>query len=236
MSPSRYATIPVAEDGSGARPGAVRSPIRLPGWWVLLVPVVMVLVGAWVYRWVDEDAFINFRIIDNLAAGHGLVFNVGERVEVDSDPLWLFMLAGLHEALPFVALEWLSVLLGMACTGAGFVAGGEAVRRLGRSRREGAVFPLGLLMAAAVAGVWEFATSGLEMSMVFLWLGGSFLLLVRVEARAGSPVRAAFVMGLGMLIRPELALGSVVFLAGLLVVVSEPDRPTQGGPVDSVWW
>ena len=63
----------------------------------MLVPVVIVLVGAWVYRWVDEDAFINFRIIDNLLAGHGLVFNLGERVEVDSDPLWLFTLTGLHE-------------------------------------------------------------------------------------------------------------------------------------------
>ena len=52
----------------------------------MLVPVVIVLVGAWLYRWVDEDAFINFRIIDNLLAGHGLVFNLGERVEVDSDP------------------------------------------------------------------------------------------------------------------------------------------------------
>ena len=35
-------------------------------WWPMVVPVVIVLVGAWVYRWVDEDAFINFRIIDNL--------------------------------------------------------------------------------------------------------------------------------------------------------------------------
>ena len=78
-----------------------------------MVPVVIVLVGAWLYRWVDEDAFINFRIIDNLLAGHGLVFNLGERVEVDSDPLWLFTLTALHEILPFMALEWLSVLLGL---------------------------------------------------------------------------------------------------------------------------
>ncbi len=96
----------------------------------MLVPVVIVLVGAWLYRWVDEDAFINFRIIDNLLAGHGLVFNLGERVEVDSDPLWLFTLAGLHEILPFVALEWLSVVLGLVCTGGGFLTGGRAIQRL----------------------------------------------------------------------------------------------------------
>ena len=69
------------------------------------------------------------------------------------------------------------------------------------------MFPLGLLVVSVVAGVWEFATSGLEMSMVFLWLGASFLLLVRVEARRSRAVPAAVVMGLGTLIRPELALG-----------------------------
>jgi arabinofuranosyltransferase len=197
-------------------------PIRLPRWWPVVVPVMIVLVGAWLYRWVDEDAFINFRIIDNLVAGHGLVYNLGERVEVDSDPLWLFSLAALHEVLPFVALEWLSVALGLCCTGLGFLTGGRAAQRLAASRNEGTVFPVGLLVASVVAGVWEFATSGLEMSMVFLWLGASFLLLVRVEGRRGGAVLPAVVMGLGTLIRPELALGSVVFMAALLVVVAAP--------------
>ena len=191
-------------------------------WWLLVVPVVVVLVGAWVYRWVDEDAFINFRIIDNLVAGHGLVFNLGERVEADSDPLWLFSLTGLHGILPFLSLEWLSVVLGLVCTGVGFLAGGRGVQRLVGSRQEDSVFPLGLLMVAVVAGVWEFATSGLEMSMVFLWLGLSFLLLVRAEGNRTRAVPAAVVMGLGPLIRPELALESAVFVAALLVVVTAP--------------
>ena len=191
-------------------------------WWPVLVPVVIVLVGAWLYRWVDEDAFINFRIIDNLLAGHGLVFNLGERVEVDSDPLWLFTLTGLHEILPFMALEWLSVFLGLVCTAAGFLTGGRAIQRLAFSRNESTVFPLGLLVVSVVAGVWEFATSGLEMSMVFLWLGASFLLLVRVEGRRSRAVPAAVVMGLGSLIRPELALGSVVFMVALLLVMAAP--------------
>ncbi|MGO8871035.1 MAG: hypothetical protein ACLQPH_06455 [Acidimicrobiales bacterium] len=195
---------------------------RVPRWWPVLVPVVIVLVGAWLYRWVDEDAFIDFRIIDNLLAGHGLVYNIGERVEVDSDPLWLFSLAALHEVVPFVALEWLSVGLGLCCTGLGFLTGGRAAQRLVASRQEGTVFPVGLLVASVVAGVWEFATSGLEMSMVFLWLGASFLLLVRVEERRRAAVAPAVVMGLGVLIRPELALGSAVFVAALLVVVAAP--------------
>jgi arabinofuranosyltransferase len=216
-------------DAGPAAAGSPRDPLnkRQPAssalrWWPVVVPVVVVLVGAWLYRWVDEDAFINFRIIDNLLAGHGLVFNVGERVEVDSDPLWLFTLTALHEILPFVAIEWLSVFLGLVCTGAGFLTGGRAIQRLAFSRNESTVFPLGLLIGSVVAGVWEFATSGLEMSMVFLWLGASFLLLVRVETRRNRAVPTAIVMGLGPLIRPELALCSVVFVVVLLLVVAAP--------------
>jgi arabinofuranosyltransferase len=190
-------------------------------WWPVLVPLVVVLVGAWTYRWVDEDAFINFRVVHNLLAGHGPVFNVGERVEVSSDPLWMFTLALLHGIVPG-SLEWTSVILGMICTAGGFVAGGIAVARIGARHDEGTVLPLGLLMVSVVAGVWEFATSGLEMSMVFLWLGCSFLLLVRVEARRRGALPVAMVMGLGTLVRPELALGALVFVVALLVVVASP--------------
>jgi arabinofuranosyltransferase len=181
-----------------------------------------VLVGAWLYRWVDEDAFINFRIIDNLLAGHGFVFNLGERVEVDSDPLWVLTLTGLHEVVPFMAIEWLSVVVGLVCTAGGFLTGGRAVQRLAAPRTDSTVLPLGLTIVSVVAGVWEFSTSGLEMSMVFLWLGSSFLLLVRLEAGRGRALPAAVVIGLGSLIRPELALGSAVFLVVLVVVVAAP--------------
>ncbi len=86
-------------------------------------------------------------------------------------------------------------------------------------------------MASVVAGVWEFATSGLEMSMVFLWLGTSFLLLVRVEQRRRRAWPTALVMGLGVLIRPELILMSAVFVIALLVVVSAPGWSPDSGRI-----
>jgi arabinofuranosyltransferase len=203
----------------GHTPG---DPKRVWSWLVLAVPLVIVLVGAWQYRWVQEDAFINFRVIDNLLAGHGPVFNIGERVEVYSDPLWVFSVAGFHDLLPFVSLEWLSVLLGLGGTAAGVVYGGRAIQRFGSSRGSGFVVPLGLLVFSVVAGVWEFATSGLEMGMVFGWIGLSFWLLVRTEGRRTSSVLCAFVVGLGTLIRPELMVMSVVLLVALAFVIAAP--------------
>ncbi len=204
---------------------------RLSLWLVLAVPLVIVLAGAWTYRWVQDDAFLNFRIIGNLFAGNGPVYNVGERVEVYSDPLWLFAVAAIHGAVPFVSIEWLSVVLGLSCTAAGVVLGGRAIQWFGASRGDGLVVPIGLLIFSVVAGVWEFATSGLEMGMVFGWIGASFWLLVRTERRRTSAVWCAFVVGLGSLIRPELILMSAVFLVTLGLVVADPGW--RGSP--SAW-
>src|ERR1044071_6359558 len=55
-------------------------------------PVAFVVVLGWTHRWVEEDAFINFRIVDQIRAGHGPVFNVGQRVEVATSTLWLAIL------------------------------------------------------------------------------------------------------------------------------------------------
>jgi arabinofuranosyltransferase len=41
---------------------------------------------------ITEDAFITFRVIDNAINGHGLVWNVGERVQPYTHPLWALML------------------------------------------------------------------------------------------------------------------------------------------------
>ena len=217
---STPATTAETTDAPGG--GRVRSNRKLTPWLALAVPLIIVLVGAWTYRWVQEDAFIDFRIIDNLLAGHGPVFNVGERVEAYSDPLWLFTLAGLRLLLPFISLEWISVASGLASTAAGVLLGGRAVQRLAESRDGQVALPVGLLIFSVVAGVWEFVTGGLEMGMVFSWIGLTFWLLVRLEERRRSPAWCAFVAGLGSLERPELVLMAGVFLVATAIVIGAP--------------
>ena len=46
--------------------------------------------------WVADDAYITFRTVDNFANGRGLVWNVGERVQVYSHPFWMFIMSGLY--------------------------------------------------------------------------------------------------------------------------------------------
>ncbi len=224
----RFITVTVDADAEEPTVQDAHGQDRIQPWLVLAMPVVIVLIGAWTYRWVQEDAFINFRTLDNLLAGHGPVYNIGEWVEVYSDPLWLYVQAVLHLVLPFISMEWMSVILGIVGTIGGVVLSGRAIQRLGESRGEGLVFPIGLLIFSVVAGVWEFATSGLEMGLVFLWIGLSFWLLVRVEARRDSVFWPAFLIGLGPLIRPELILMTGVFLVVLGFVAVSPGWRGKG--------
>jgi len=49
---------------------------------VAFVPAVLIAIAGWSHRWMNEDAYINLRVVDQIFAGHGPVFNAGERIEV----------------------------------------------------------------------------------------------------------------------------------------------------------
>lgn len=184
---------------------------------VLSIPIFTVAALAWHRRWMSDDGFINVRVVENLFAGHGPVFNVGERVEVGTSTLWLVLLSLGHAVTPFLAISRVAVYGGLLATVLGLVAvtvGASVLwRRLGRG---GPFLPLGTVVLAALPPFWDFATSGLETGLAFLWLGGSFLLLAlrlaSVPPRGGErrpawqPLWPALVIGLGPLVRPDLTL------------------------------
>lgn len=63
---------------------------RIPLFFLLLIPFTLVFLNT---AWVAEDAFITFRAVDNLLKGFGPVWNIGERVQVYTHPLWYFFLS-----------------------------------------------------------------------------------------------------------------------------------------------
>jgi arabinofuranosyltransferase len=58
--------------------------------------VIMIWLSLFLYvlvanAWVADDAYITFRTLDNLVNGYGLRWNVTERVQAFTNPLWLFV-------------------------------------------------------------------------------------------------------------------------------------------------
>ncbi len=185
----------------------------------VVVPTALLVVMAISHRWITDDAFIDIRVIHNIVAGHGPVFNVGERVEVYTDPLWVLILTVVRLVLPFVPIEVVMVVLGISLTTVGVVLGSVATVRFARPVSKGLVLPLGAMVVAAVDAVWWFASSGLETGLLFGWIGVAWWLVAR---RATPGARSwgggtAFILGLGPLIRPEAGILSLSFFAAVMI-------------------
>jgi hypothetical protein len=43
--------------------------------------------------WLSDDAYVTFRTVDNFMYGYGLTWNVDERVQVYTHPLWMLLLS-----------------------------------------------------------------------------------------------------------------------------------------------
>jgi len=126
---------------------------------------VVVAIFAWLVirdAWLCDDAFITLRVVDNFHHGYGLRWNVVERVQVFTHPLWcltLIVVTGVFGNLAMTTL-WLSIVVSIA-------AFALIVPRPSRNNSE--LVLLALLIPASKAVV-QFATSGLEGPMAFLFL------------------------------------------------------------------
>ncbi|MBI2943956.1 MAG: hypothetical protein HYY25_07120 [Candidatus Wallbacteria bacterium] len=189
------------------------------------LPVILLAAMAWQRRWICDDAFIDLRVVENLLAGFGPVFNVGERVEAYTNPLWVALLTGW--AAMGGPLQAGALLLGALCAVAGLAMAQRAAGSLWKSGNPegvgraapgaGPLLPLGALVFASVPAAWDFCTSGLETGLTLAWLAGSFGLLVQAVSGRGALAAAAVVFGLGPLVRPDLGVFSVTFLGALCV-------------------
>ena len=207
-----------APEPAAARPGIG----RIVGASVAYVPAVIVAIAGWSHRWVNEDAFINLRIVDNVLGGHGPVFNPGERIEAATSPLWLWVLVVAKAGFGWVAsAPWIALVASLVAAVAAFALGGYGTRLVHRDDI-GVAVPVGLLCIAVLSPVWDFATSGLEMGLVWLWLAACWLALVTVTRtpETGGRVRIGWcvVIGLGPLVRPDLGLMMVCFMVAWFVL------------------
>ncbi|WP_406294261.1 hypothetical protein OG948_05410 [Embleya sp. NBC_00888] len=187
---------------------------------MVLAPALIVLIMGWHRRWISDDGLIFTRTVRQILAGHGPVFNVGERAEASTSTLWQWILV-LASWITQTDVGRLAVYLGLLCTTAGYALALHATRRLyTRTEDTPWLVPFGVLALLALPPVWDFATSGLETGLTTLWTAGCWWLLVRLphDRRARVEYALAFLAGLGPMVRPDLAIAGLGFLIALAVV------------------
>lgn len=194
----------------------------------LLILLIPAAIGFVLWRaWVCDDAFITFRHVENCLAGHGPVFNVGERVQGFTHPLWFgWLLAG---AILFDVYA-VAVLGGLLCTGL-------AVWMLGRVLSPHPHGPLLLVAGASVLlgsnAFVEFQTSGLETPLVnvlVVVLFGRWPLTREAAVRNLHVIPAAWVCSLLLITRADL-----VILCGPVLVFAAM-QAWRGRPRQVAWF
>ncbi len=131
--------------------------------------------------WLCDDAYITFRVIDNLWHGYGLRWNVAERVQPYTHPLWLWVLA-----LPLGITREFFLTPMFFSMGVALAAALFALLRFARSL--GGVILAGLLFVSSRAFV-EYSTSGLENPLAYLLFALFCAVALRRENEPSSVMR-----------------------------------------------
>ncbi len=79
----------------------------------VLTVVLFMLYSYWAVQ--EDDSYIFYSYAKNIVNGHGYVFNIGERVNATTSPLYTLLLAGgyaMFRFLPFVTIPLVGHLIG----------------------------------------------------------------------------------------------------------------------------
>lgn len=171
---------------------------------IFFAVVLIRLVFHWITGFLADDAFITFRYAENIAAGHGFVYNEGERVMGTSTPLFTLILS----LFAFVRLgaPWGALLVSVVSSG----LTAAVLYRYAERLRFGSLWAVPVVLY----GMWPRAmiseTSGMETAFfTFLVVVSFYYLQVR------RPYYALAAATLATVTRPEgvLALGLVLIVS-----------------------
>ena len=179
----------------------MRARLRSPRLW--LVPlVVAAALGGFVadcvhFDWKLDDAYIAFAYAQNWVAGHGIVFNPGERVEGYTCFLWVA--ASALGLLLGADVRWWSTTLGVLAGGGTLLAAWRLAVDVAPVRLRGIAVVALVVLAGYPALAW-WAASGMETTLFTLLV--TVAIWRHVRDGAGSVV-APVCLALASMTRPE---------------------------------
>ena len=147
--------------------------------------------------WVGEDALITFRTIENFVNGYGLRWNIDERVQVYTHPLWMLVNAAAYAVTREIPSTLTSVSLGFAV--------GAYLLVAWRLRWRPVALLVGFFLPLVTSRTLVlYGTSGFETPLAYFLLAAYALLLLPGDG--SGPVRwglLSFCAGLATLNRPD---------------------------------
>ena len=163
---------------------------------VLVAGSTLLLISLVRTAWLSDDAYISFRTADNIIHGYGAVWNVSERVQTYTHPLWLILCTAAFAITREV--YYTAIALGMILT----LAVAWLLRRLAFSSSNLVVCLAALLSSKAFI---DFSTSGLENALTHVLLIAFVWVWWDEPAGVRRMRRLSFVAALALLNRMDVA-------------------------------
>jgi len=131
---------------------------------ILALPFFLVYIWILVRTaWVCDDAYITFRSVENFIHGYGPVYNIGERVQTFTHPLWFLVQSGANYITqrigalnPWAQMYYVNIALSVAIS---ILVAAQVVFGLSRSAKGAVLAALVLIVSKAFV---DYSTSGLE--------------------------------------------------------------------------
>ena len=163
----------------------------------LLLSVLFLLI-VFINAWLADDAFITFRTIDNFVNGYGLTWNITERVQCFTHPLWTFVLSifyFLTREIYFTSLT-VSILISLSAVSL-------LILKLSDSNYNSILVILILVFSQSFI---DYSTSGLDNPLTHLLLVVFFIIYFRYDYSNKKLFLLSFVASLAALNRLDIIL------------------------------
>lgn len=148
--------------------------------------------------WLSDDAYITWRVVENFVNGEGLRWNLSERVQAFTHPLWLFVNAAAFAITREGFLTWMVVSMGVSILAVLTLV-------LGVARNWGGA-ALALVIFVFSRGFMDYCTSGLENPLTYLLMALFLVLYFRLQWSVKTLFLLSFLAGLATLNRMDTIL------------------------------
>ena len=184
--------------------------------------IVITLISLYVLiivitAWLSDDAYITFRTVDNFINGFGLTWNISERVQVYTHPLWMFIISAFYFITREIYFTSITVSILISACAVIFL-----FYKISNSIRNTVLISLILIFSKAFI---DYSTSGLENPLTHLLLVVFFILYFNDDTGRKKLFKLSLVASLAVLNRMDMVL---IFLPALLVIYFREDNKWKG--------
>jgi len=158
--------------------------------WLIFTIFILIIRTAWIC----DDAYITFRTIDNFVNGYGLRWNITERVQTYTHPLWLFILSLFYFFIrnaSFV-IYFISIALSLLTL--------IFLNKISSSRYNTVLIFTAILFSKPFI---EYTTSGLENPLLYFLFVLFFYFYIKKEWSANTLLILTFIASLATITRQD---------------------------------